>query len=453
MRTDNVGYTTFSGWVDAPTDLRPALDGDVTCAVAVVGGGINGMSTAIRLAQRGVDVVLLEAHFCGHGSSSRNAGQLAGAPGGDLQLLNLLSRKKMPGMMRLAENAAHHVEDFIGKHDIDCEYEATGNAFAAVSRGQMGRVRRVAKVVTNAGGHVEVGTAADLGIPRGFVGGLREVVGGQMNPGKFTLGMREVLLASAARVFERTKVTDVARDGGQVVITTPHGQVCADRVVLATNAFAGEWDITPKHLSVPIYVVEVETEPIDPERLAALGWTSRMGLVTQHAIMENYRLTPRNTIVFGVRRLERGRSYPLPEKTPDPELVEELADAFATRFPSLADVGVERAWGGWIAITSSWLPLAGQIGEDIYYSIACNGHGLAQAPYVGTLIADAIVDGYRHEDLQTLWHDKPKFPRPMMMGHSGLRTIWAYDRFLDKINGSRRNALRGASLSGVGEQR
>ncbi len=443
MNTDRVTYTSFTGWVDPPGDVRPALAGDLDCRVAVIGGGINGMSTALRLAERGQDVVLLESAFCGHGSSSRNAGQLAGAPGGDLQLLNLLSRRRMPAMMRLAERAAHHVEDFIGKHDIDCEYEATGNAFAAVSRGQMGRVRRVAKIVTRAGGHVEVGTAAELGIPRGFVGGMREVVGGRMNPGRFSLGMREVLLGTAARVFEGTKVTDIADEGDHVLITTPHGRVRAEQVVLATNAFAGEWDVTPRHLSVPIYVVEVETEPIDPARIAALGWTSGMGLVTQHAIMENYRLTPRNTIVFGVRRLERGTSYPLPEKVPDRALVEELAGAFATRFPSLADVAIERAWGGWIAITSSWLPLAGKIGDRIHYSIACNGHGLAQAPYVGTLIADAIVDGERHEDLQALWQEKPRFPRPVMMGRTGLRTIWAIDRFNDRVNGSRRNARRG----------
>ncbi|TCJ31094.1 NAD(P)/FAD-dependent oxidoreductase [Nocardioides jejuensis] len=447
MKTDNVTYCTFSGWVDPPRDLQPALTGEQDCQVVVIGGGINGMSTALRLAERGQDVVLLEAEFCGHGSSSRNAGQLAGAPGGDLQLLNLLSRKKMPGMMRLAEHAARHVEEFIAKHDIDCEYEATGNAFAAVSRGQMGRVRRVAKIVTRAGGHVQVGTSAELGIPRGFVGGMREVIGGRMNPGKFTLGMRRVLLGTPSRVFEQTKVTGVRREAGQVVVTTPQGTVRADHVVLATNAFAGEWDITPKHLSVPIYVMEVETEPIDPARIAALGWTSGMGLVTQHAIMENYRLTPRNTIVFGVRRLERGTSYPLPaEKVPDRGIVEELARAFETRFPSLADVAIERAWGGWIAITSSWLPLAGQIGDDIHYSIACNGHGLAQAPYVGTMIADHIVDGVRHADLQTLWQAKPKFPRPMMMGRPGLRTIWAIDRFNDSINGSRRNARRGAAV-------
>ncbi|MEV4647280.1 FAD-dependent oxidoreductase [Saccharopolyspora sp. NPDC049357] len=442
MRTSNVEYEPFSGWVDPPGDVQPALADDRTCSVAVIGGGINGMSTALRLAERGQDVLLLEAEFCGHGSSSRNAGQLAGAPGGDLQLLNLLFGKKMPAMARFADHAAHHVEDVIKRYDVDCDYEPVGNCFAAVSPGQMGRVRRVAKILRKAGTDVELGTSDELGIPRGFLGGMREVVGGIMNPGKFALGLRRALLSSDAQVFERTKVTDVAREGGQVVISTPRGVVRADEVVLATNAFAGEWDITPRHLAVPIWVCEVETEPIDPERLTALGWTSRSGLVTQHAIMENYRLTSRNTIVFGVRRLERGRTYPLPSKTPDPALVEELAEAFAMRFPALADVSVDRAWGGWIAITSTWLPLAGKLGDDILYSIACNGHGLAQAPYVGSLMADLIVDGQRHEDLEVLWKKTPNFPRPMMMGPLGLRTIWAVDRFNDVVNGSRRRARR-----------
>lgn len=440
MKTDNVTYASFSGWIDPPADVLPALTDDLACDVVVVGGGINGMFTALRLAERGQDVVLVEAEFCGHGASSRNAGQLAGAPGGDLQLLNLLSRKKMPGMMRLAEHAAHFVEDFIRTHDIDCDYEPVGNCFAAVSRGQMGKARRVAKIVTGVGGHVTLGTSAELGIPRGFVGGMREEIGGIMNPGKFTRGVRRILLASPARVFERTKVVDVVREDGHVVLSTAGGVVRANKVVLATNAFAGEWDITPKHLSVPIWIIEAETEPIDPERLEALGWTSRSGLVTQHNIMENYRLTARNSIVFGVRRLERGTSFPLPPKTPDPALVEELAGAFATRFPALADVAVERAWGGWIAITSSWLPLAGQIGGDVFYSIVCNGHGLAQAPYVGTLMADRIVGGERHEHLEVLWATKPAFPRPVMMGRLGLRMIWAVDRFNDAINGSRRRA-------------
>ncbi|MEU9859510.1 FAD-binding oxidoreductase [Streptomyces sp. NPDC047971] len=442
MRTDRVERSTFSGWVDPPADILPPLKEDLTCDVAVVGGGLGGMATALRLAERGRDVVLLEAEFCGYGSSSRNAGQLASAPGGDLQLLNLLYRGRMPGMVRLSENAARYVEDLIDTHDIDCDYEPVGNCFAAVSRGQMGRVRRVAKILRRVGGHVEVGTSAELGIPHGFVGGMREVVGGMMNPGTFSRGVRTALLASSARVFERTKVTDVTREDGRTVISTPHGTVRANKVVLATNAFAGEWEITPRNLSVPIWIIEAETEPIDAERLAALGWSSRSGLVTQHNIMENYRLTSRNTIVFGVRRLERGTTFPLPAREPDQSLVDELAKGFARRFPSLADVSVERAWGGWIAITSTFLPLAGRLGDDTFYSIACNGHGLAQAPYVGSLIADLIVDGHRHEDLEHIWTRRSKFPRAMMLGRLGVRMIWAVDRWNDLVNGSRRNARR-----------
>ncbi|MCP2258170.1 Glycine/D-amino acid oxidase (deaminating) [Streptoalloteichus tenebrarius] len=445
MRIDNVEYSTFSGWIDPPADVVPALAGDLTCDVAVIGGGMGGMATALRLAERGQDVVLLEAQFCGYGSSSRNGGQIASVPGGDLRLLGLLHPKALPGMVRLAENSARFVEDLMKTHDIECDYEPNGLALAAVGHGQMLRIRTVAAILRRAGGHGHVGTSEELGIPRGFVGGMRESLGGMLNPGKLSRGVRRALLSSPARVFEKTKVTDVTRHGGKVVISTPRGTVHANKAVLATNAYSGEWDITPKRLSVPMWLIEMETEPIAPERIAALGWSSRSGVITQHQIMEHYRLTPRNTIVIGVRRIERGRTYPLPAKAPDRQLVEELAGAFATRFPALADVAVARAWGGWIAITSSWLSVAGRIEDNIYYSIACNGHGLAQAPYVGSLIADLIVDGSRAEDLDGIWAKEPKFPPFTMMGPLGLRTAWTVDRFTDLLNGSRRRALRAAA--------
>ncbi len=224
MNIDNVEYSTFTGWIDPPPDVLPALDGDVTCDVAVIGGGMGGMATALRLAERGQDVVLLEEQFCGYGASSRSAGQIAGAPGGDLRLLSLFSPKKMPGMVRIAENSARFVEDLIKTHDIDCDYEANGMVFGAVSYGQMLRVRTQAWIIRRAGGHGKLGTSTELGIPGAFVGGMREGVGGMLNPGKVCRGVRRALLSSSARVFEQTKVTDVRRTGGSAVISTPHGE-------------------------------------------------------------------------------------------------------------------------------------------------------------------------------------------------------------------------------------
>ncbi|BCW06186.1 FAD-binding oxidoreductase [Arthrobacter sp. NtRootA1] len=445
MRLKNVQYTTFSGWIDPPTDIAPALQGKHECDVAVIGGGMGGMATALRLAERGKDVALLDAEFCGYGASSRNAGQIAGAPGGDLRMLRVLSPKRLPPMVRFAENAANFVEDLMKTYKIDCDYEDNGMVWAAVSPIQMLRVRTLAAILRQAGGHGTVGTNKELGIPGGFMGGMRETRGGMLNPGKLSRGVREALLDSSARVFEQSRVIDIQHENGKVVITTAEGELRANKVVLSTNGHSGEWDITPKNLSTPAWIIEVETEPIAPERLAALGWTSRSGVTTQHQIMENYRLTVRNTIVFGVRRLESGANYPLQPRSPDPGMVRELAEAFAARFPSLSDVGIARSWGGWIAFSASWTTIAGCVGNDVFYSIACNGHGLAQAPYLGSLIADSIVDGKRSADLESVWDEKSTYPPSMVLNPFGLRAVWLVDRLCDKFNGSRRRARAAVS--------
>jgi len=444
---NKVKLHTFSGWIDPPTDLQPAVSGEVTCDTAVIGGGVGGMGTTMRLAERGQDVALIEAEFLGYGSSSRNGGHISGAPGGDLRMLKLFYPKKMKGMVLLADHAAEYLQGKIRDLDIDCDYVSNGLAMVAISPIQMMRVKSCAKILRKAGGRGKVGTAEELGIPRAFVGGMIEGVGGMLNPGKMCRGLRTNVIASSARVYEQSKVTDVKRrDDGKIVIITPGGTVIANKVVLSTNAYSGEWDIVPERLSIPAYLIEAETEPIDPKRIEALGWTSRTGVLSQHQIMEHFRVTERGTIVIGVRRIQRGTSYPLPkDKAPDPGLVKELEGALHTRFPSLSDVKVAQAWGGWMAITSSWVSLAGKLADNIWYSCCCNGHGLAQAPYVGSLIADNVVDGTMHEDLAGIWLKEPKFPPFMLMSPAGLRSVWAFDRVGDVFNGSKRRARRAAA--------
>ncbi|MFE4078695.1 NAD(P)/FAD-dependent oxidoreductase [Paenarthrobacter sp. YIM B13468] len=343
-------------------------------------------------------------------------------------------------MVRFAENAADYVEGLIKDHKIDCDYEANGMVWAAVSPVQMFRVKTLAAILKKVGVDGQVGTAKEIGIPGAFVGGMRERRGGMLNPGKLSRGVRRALLDSSARVFEKSRVVDVRRRGGKVRMTTTGGELIANKVVLSTNAYSGEWDIIPKHLSTPAWIIEVETEPIAPERIAVLGWTSRSGVVTQHQIMENYRLTARSTIVFGVRRLESGANYPLQPRSPDPGMMRELSESFYKRFPSLSDVPIARCWGGWISFSSSWTTVAGRVGENVYYSASCNGHGLAQAPYLGSLIADDIVDGKRSEDLDSVWEEKTGYAPSPAINPFGLRAVWLVDRLCDQFNGSRRRA-------------
>ncbi|MEU7200908.1 FAD-dependent oxidoreductase [Streptomyces sp. NPDC045470] len=432
MITTGITYTSFTGWVDPPTDAVPSLEGELTCDVAVVGGGLGGMAAALRLAERGADVVLLEAGVCGCGAASRNAGQLTGAPAGDPQILSATQPRRFPGIVRFAEEAVHFTEKLMQRLGIDCDYEPTGNVMAAVTRGQLRKARRNARVLRKAGADAEFADGRALGLPEGFLGGIHERVGGMLNPGKFALGLRRALLGAGVRVFEHTPVRAVKPGGAGVVIGVPRGRVRAERVLLATNAHSRDLAIAPRRLATPIWVSMAETEPIDPVRLEATGWTSRAGIATQHNLMQSYRLTSRDTIAFAVRRIQTSRGA-LGAREPDAAVVADLGRGFHDRFPSLRDVAIRRAWGGWIAMTPSWLPVAGEAAKNVFYAVGCNGHGLAQAPYLGTLLADRLADGGLHGDLGAVWRERPRFAPSPVANAPALRAAWALDRLSDRM--------------------
>ncbi|MFM9372980.1 NAD(P)/FAD-dependent oxidoreductase [Streptomyces sp. Da 82-17] len=429
--TGGVTYSAFTGWTDRPADFAPALEGEIRCDVAVVGGGLAGMATALRLAERGADVVLLEAGYCGWGASSRNAGYLSNALAGDPQLLRLLYRRRLRDLVRYGENAAEFTAGLIDRLALDCEYDATGNVIAGVSTGQVRRLKKNMRILRDAGADVEFVDGRDFGLPATFLGGIFERAGGLLNPGKLALGLRAALLASSTKVFERTAAQAVEPDGADVVVGVPGGRVRAERVVLATNADSRDLEIAPSGIT-PVWTSLVETEPVDPDRLAAIGWTSRTGIITPHTILENYRRTARGTIMFGTRRLQAAPPV-LGAREPDRAVVADLVRGFHERFPSLGYVAPQRAWGGWVAMTS-FLPVAGEAAKNVFYAVSCNGHGLSQSPYIGTLLADRLVGDEIHDDLRVIWRPRPPYMPSFALGAAALKAGWALDRMSDRLS-------------------
>jgi glycine/D-amino acid oxidase-like deaminating enzyme len=139
--------------------------------------------------------------------------------------------------------------------------------------------------------------------------------------------------------------------------------------------------------------------------------------------------------MFGVRQLQPARGV-LHERTSDPAVVADLAAGFRSRFPSLRDVPLDRTWGGWIAMTSSWLPVAGEATPNVLYAIGCNGHGLAQARYLGTLLADRLGGTEAHDDLNAVWRERPRLAPAPLFTRPALRTILAVDRLSDRFCGA-----------------
>ncbi|MGW6423994.1 NAD(P)/FAD-dependent oxidoreductase [Nocardia sp. NPDC055053] len=435
---DGIVYSSFSGWIDQPAEYSSPLAGEVTADVAVVGGGYLGMATALRLAERGADVALLESEFLGWGAASRNAGYLTNTLAGDAQMLAAMHPWRLRRVIRFADASVDFSNTLIDRHGIDCDYERTGNVIAAVTRGQLKRSRWNAEILAKAGADAEFVDGPEFGLPTAFLGGIYERAGGLINPGKYARGLRTALLNSRVKVFEHSPVGSIQPTSRGVTVTTGGGHLHADSVVIASNAHSRDLAAAPRNMTAPLWVTLVETEPIDPERLRETGWTSRVGISTHHLVLESFRLTPHNTIIFGVRQPETTRGV-LGARTPDPGVVADLVRGFRDRFPSLHDVAPQRAWGGWIAMTASWFPVAGEAEKNIYYAIACNGHGLAQGPYLGSLLADRLCGDDPADDLQAVWRPRPRFAPSPASSPAALRAVWRLDRFADRLD--RRNPL------------
>ena len=100
----------------------PALDDEINCDIVVVGGGFSGVNTALELAERGRDVVLLEANRIGWGATGRNGGQIIGGIGHDPErFAKQIGEEGVRSIYRMGMEAREIIRERIEKYAIDCD--------------------------------------------------------------------------------------------------------------------------------------------------------------------------------------------------------------------------------------------------------------------------------------------------------------------------------------------
>ena len=407
----------LSPWVTQPDPLAPPLSGDVTADVVVIGGGYTGMSTALTLRERGLDVVLLEQQFCGYGASGRNAGHLTPTIGKDAPTLALMfGKEKAAALMRFADRAVRYAEQVISRYAIDCDYIPSANIIAGVHPKQEKALHKAVKAGAELGAELTFLDPAEMrrrNLPPAFIFGVLEACGGHLHPGRYVLGLRKVALESV-RVFEQSLVRAIEEGPKVRVRTAAGGSVIADHVVIATNAFT---PVTLKRMGnrvCPVRVSLFRTPPLTPEQHARVGWPHREGVYTAHEILESYRLGADGRIVGGSKVVNYvyGGGLAPPEQ---PEAFATLERAFRDRFPMLDDVPIDCFWGGWIGMTLDFLPICATTGKhgNVHYGIGYNGHGIAQATYMGRLLADNLTKVENEDAALLRRHGVPIPPEPL----------------------------------------
>jgi gamma-glutamylputrescine oxidase len=233
-----------------------------------------------------------------------------------------------------------------------------------------------------------LGTAA-------YHGGMLDRGAAHLHPLKLALGLARAAAGAGARVFERARVTAVDAAGAQ----TDRGAVRARFVIVACNGYLGGMVPEVAARVMPINNFIVATEPLG-ERARGLI-REDVAVADSRFVVNYFRLTPDSRLLFG-----GGESYGY--RFPA-DIARVVRPRMLAIYPQLADVVIEYAWGGTLAITVNRLPAFQRLAPNVYSAAGYSGHGVGLATLAGKLIAEAVQGtAERFDVFSALPH--PRFP-------------------------------------------
>ncbi|NDW06154.1 NAD(P)/FAD-dependent oxidoreductase [Jiella pacifica] len=394
------GRSYYQDTVERPR--YPRIEERVDADVLVVGGGFTGLSAAIHLARAGVDVALVEAHRLGDGASGRNGGQMGTGQRiwpGEVEALYGFERSK--ALFDLAEEAKAHLFEFIAANDIDAELRM-GQLSVVHKRSYLPEYRGQVEALKSRYGYRSVGfmdageTAERLGSTRYF-GGIRDDGTGHVNPLKLLVGLARVAASSGAKIFEETKVLSTRRESGRIVATTEHGEISAERVLYAVNAYGPGLDKAIDAHVMPIGSFIGATEPL-PESAGVLPGGEACD--DSRFVVRYFRKSVDNRLLFGGREAYTSEAG---------DISRHIRKQIAEVYPHLKGVRLTHAWGGSVGITMQRLPFVRTLSPGVTTVGGFSGHGVMLANFAGRLYAERIAGNRdRLSEFEAL--DIPSFP-------------------------------------------
>ena len=384
-------------WWDKTCDIpdRPALQGEHSCDVAIVGGGFTGISAALHLAEAGVEVSVLENNYVGFGASGRNGGFCC-LGGGRLSDSKLDQQVGREGRLewRGAELAAIAlVEELTTRLGIDVDRHSDGETELAHRPKDFARMQEdVAHYAENYGVEARLIQQGDLeaeGMNAGFYGAISTPVGFALNPRKYITGLAAAAEEAGAKIFHHSGVTRVAKTSKGYVLSTPTGKVIARRLIIATNGYSSE-DV-PDWLAgryMPTQSSIIVTRPLTQSELGTQGWTSGQMAYDSRHLLHYFRLMPDNRMLFGVR------GGLIASEGADQRAIRRARADFDQMFPTWKDVETPHSWSGMVCIARNEMPFVGEVPEHpgMFASLCYHGNGVAMASYSGALLADLVQD-------------------------------------------------------------
>jgi glycine/D-amino acid oxidase-like deaminating enzyme/nitrite reductase/ring-hydroxylating ferredoxin subunit len=234
MKSQEGGNVSYWVATTPETGFPSYQGGDLEVDVAVLGGGITGLTTALLLVQAGASVAVIEAGRIACGVTGYTTAKVTSLHG--LTYAKLISgtfgaqgaRTYGEANQAGLELIARLVEEL----RIDCDFERLPAFTYTEDPQRVSAIEEEVEAAQQAG--LPASFSTQIGLPFPVQGAVRVEDQAQFHPRRFCLGVAEAIAAGGGQVFEQTRALNL-RPGASCTVHTEHGRLRADHVVLATH--------------------------------------------------------------------------------------------------------------------------------------------------------------------------------------------------------------------------
>ncbi len=442
---ESTRFTTY--WLDTIPEVpdEPSLDQALQCDLLIVGGGFCGLWGAIQAKEQNPDrsVALIEAKSIANGASGRPAAIMSTSVMHGIDNTERMFPNEVAELERLGRENMDGFHETLERYSVDCDIEWSGEM--KVSVGDQG----LADIEEDFALYQKYGHDAvkldltemqnEIRSPVFHAGVWSKKRSGTVHPGKLVHELKRVALRLGVKIYENTPHVSNRRVQSLIEVKTPRALITANKVLLATNAWAaGHRRIKSRVSAIRDRILM--TEPLTDAQMAAVGWQNRQGIYDTRTQLNYMRLTRDNRILFGGRLdyFFGNNTDPAVDKTPRPYI--RLVNAFFDTFPQLKqEIRFSHAWSGPIGLTTRMAVHYQRYHQGkMVFAGGYSGFGVTASRF-GARVGLAILDGSDlPETRMTFARTEPNYIPPEPFRWLGAKiTMYALDT-LDERGGWRK---------------
>ncbi|MBE7636898.1 FAD-dependent oxidoreductase [Sneathiella sp. P13V-1] len=404
------------------------LAGTLRFDICVVGAGFTGLGTALELVKRGFKVAVLEAGLIGEGASGASGGQIAsGYNTGMIEAAEIAGEEGVQDLWDLSERSKKILFDRIRHHKIQCDL-GRGEIYAAVKPSHYQWLQDEKKLCEERFGFEGYELIPQeemqryIGSSR-YVGALLDHEGGHIHPLNYSLGMADAAISAGAHIFAQSKALSYRHETGKVVIETEAGEIIADSLILAGNAYIN--NIAPPLLKrmIPVKSSILATEVL-PDTLRKEIWSTNACVCDTNFDLDYYKMSADGRLIYG------GQDFSLLRPNPPWKIIQRN---MLRTFPQLEETAIDFFWSGKIAVTRTLLPDVGQLDKNVFYAHGYSGQGVTLSAGVSEILADAVVGQMTRLDIFSKL-PRTRVPKSKLLQVPAVYAAAYWKRIIDLIN-------------------